>query len=126
MLTSSTVSDQTPVVFNDDYTGAVSFSNYVCPDTPHTCYFYSASSPSIHNIFLTDDQYKRIEFPVGTFAYGNSFYFFGEAYDEDVGAVVSGLFRTVFDKTLTPPMYVFEAVKPKSPTVSEAVTYSSL
>lgn len=113
VLTSSAFAEHTPVKFTDDYTGAVDFSNYVFPSEPKVCKFYTVQSPSIHDIFLTEDTYKRIEFPVGCFAYGNHFYFFGE----------DGLYRTTFNESLIQPMYVFEKVTAKELSVSEAVTF---
>lgn len=118
VLTSSSFLDQTPLRFNDDYTGPVSFADYLKTNAPHVCYFYSVTSPSIHNIFLTDDTYRRIEFPVGSFAYGNHYYFIGED-----GLGNKGMFRTFFDTSLNPPRYNFEAVEAKDLAVSEAVGY---
>ena len=118
VLTGSAFLDQMPFNVSEEYITAISFANYVMPDEPHVCKFYTATSPSIHDIYLSQDEYKRIEFPVGCFAYGNSYYFFGED-----GQGNSGLFRTVFDSSLTTPMYVFEAVTPKEISVSEAVSY---
>lgn len=89
----------------------------------HKCYFYTADVSSIHNVPLEDDEYKRMKFPVGTFAYGNSYYFFGEAYDEEEQEWISGLFKTKFDSESIPKKYVFDKVEPRVPTVSEAVTY---
>ena len=118
VLTSTVFLDQTPFVLDEDYVSTVTFANYVVSGGPHVCRYYTAESPSIHDIYLTKDKYKRIEFPVGTFAYGNSYYFFGEDSEHN-----PGLFHTVFDDTQNPPRYVFEKVEPKVPSVTEAVAY---
>ena len=118
VLTSNIFLDYAELVFTSDYAGPVSFSDYSMPADPHVCMFFSAESPKIHDIFLEDDTYRRIESPVGCFAYNNSYYFFGE--DSNGNA---GLFRTVFDSTLDPPRYVFEKVEPKVLSVSEAVLH---
>ncbi|MBP5596721.1 MAG: hypothetical protein J6Y02_15145 [Pseudobutyrivibrio sp.] len=118
VLTSNIFLDYAALTFTGDYTGPVSFSDYSFTEEPHICKFFSAESPKIHDIFLESDDFRRIETPVGCFAYGNSFYFFGED-----GEGNDGLFRTVFDPELNPPRYKFEAVDPKTPTVSEAVSY---
>ena len=118
VLTSSVFLDHAPLEFNEDYTGEVYFADYVVSEGTQVCYFYTAQSPSIHNINFVKDEYRRIEFPVGEFAYGNHYYFFGE---DEHGS--PGLYRTVFDSSLTPPRYVFEKVEPKELSVSEAVTF---
>lgn len=82
----------------------------------HSCYFYTSEYSSIHDIPVETDGFQRVEFPVGSFAYGNSFYFFGEDEDEK-----SGLFKTVFDPSVQ--RYVFDSVEPKELSVSEAVAY---
>lgn len=89
----------------------------------HRCYFYTSESSDIHGVHIEDDEYRRMKFPVGTFAYGNSYYFFGEEFDEEAQEWVPGLFRTKFDSTQLPKKYVFEKVTPKELTASEAVTY---
>lgn len=118
VLTSRTLTEYTEPIYAPESVGTVSFSDYSMPDEAHVCMFFSADSPKIHDIFLESDTYRRTESPVGCFAYNNSFYFFGEDSHEN-----AGLFRTVFDATLDPPRYVFEKVKPKKPTVSEAVLH---
>ena len=89
----------------------------------HKCKYYTADLASIHNVDVVEDMHGRIEFPVGTFAYGNSYYFFGEdtIIEEGVETTRKGLFRTKFDPLLG--YYVFEYVEPKKPSVSEAVAY---
>lgn len=89
----------------------------------HRCYFYTSETTEIHGVHIEGDEYRRMKFPVGTFAYGNSYYFFGEEYDEDTQKWVSGLFKTKFDNENIPHKYVFEKVEPKVLTASEAVTY---
>ena len=118
VLTSHRNLTQVPLVFTADYTGPVSFSDFVYPDSSHVCYFYTTESPRIHDIFLIPDTYRRVEAPVGCFAYGNSYYFVGEDSEGN-----SGLFRTYFDTSTEPYRYNFEAVTPKTLTVSEAVTH---
>lgn len=80
-------------------------------------YFYSSEIPVIHNISLAEDPSKRTDFPVGTFAFGNSYYFFGSQEG------VPSLFKTAFDDVVVPPKYKIEVVTPKQLDVSEAVTY---
>lgn len=118
VLTGSVFLDQTPFNMDDEHIAAVTFADYVVSDTPHICCFYTVEAPSIHDVYLVSDEHKRVEFPVGSFAYGNSYYFFGED-----GNGNSGLFRTIFDSSQTPGRYVFEAVSPKDLSVSEAVSY---
>lgn len=118
VLTSHRFLNQVPLVFTSEYTGPVSFSDYVVPESSHVCYFYTTESPRIHDIFLTSDSYRRVEAPVGCFAYGNSYYFAGE---DALGN--KGLFRTFFDTSVEPYRYNFEKVEPKVLTVSEAVTH---
>lgn len=84
---------------------------------PINAKFYSSELPVIHNVSLSEDTMRRTEFPVGTFAFGNSYYFFGD------DGTNQGLFRTVFDKTTDPYRYKAEYVTPKSLSVSEAVAY---
>ena len=117
VLTAKAFIEHTPLEFESDYSGDVMFSDYLLSRDSHTCYFNTAESPIIHDIYFSQDDYRRIEFPVGEFAYGNSYYFFGE---DDNGP---GLFRTVFDTSILPPRYEVERVNPKELTVSEAVTY---
>ena len=102
----------------DDYSIDVRYSSSKYSEFA-TAYYYSADLPSIHNITLAVDPSRRTEFPVGTFAFGNSYYFFGESYVQEDDAIVPGLFRTVFQND----QYVWERVEPKDLTVSEAVAY---
>ena len=97
-------------------TNVVKFSATASLPARHAAKFFTTGNSSIHNVPLTSDSLKRIETPVGSFAYGNSFYFFGKGANNN-----PGLFRTVFDSTLN--AYKFEAVTPKTLSVSEAVTY---
>lgn len=82
--------------------------------------YSTAELPEIHGLRLSIDPVRRVEFPVGTFAFGNSYYCFTRP--ELVGTVGS-LNKTVFDSTLDPPQYKFETVTPKELSVSEAVSY---
>jgi len=118
VLTSSAFLEHVPLKFNDDYSGDMMFADYLLSETPYTCYFHTVESPIIHDIYFAQDDYRRIEFPVGEFAYGNSYYFFGEDSRGN-----SGLFHTYFDNTKNPPRYEIKKVEPKEITVSEAVTY---
>lgn len=118
VLTGNVSMEREPIEFEEDYTASVTFSDYLVSEESQVCYFYSVQSPSIHNIFLTSDVYRRIEFPVGSFAYGNHYYFVGE----DSGGN-KGLFRTFFNDSLNPARYDFEKVEPKELNVSEAVAY---
>lgn len=110
--------DSIDIETDEDYTYDVRFTVGESSFTSHKCYFYTADVSSIHNVPLEDDEYKRMKFPVGTFAYGNSYYFFGEDSDGN-----PGLFKTRFDAESTSKKYVFDSVTPKVPSVSEAVTY---
>lgn len=124
-LTASAYDDRTPLKFSDDYSADVSFCDYLLSSTSHICYLYSTDSPAIHDVHFSEDDYYRVQFPVGEFAYGNSFYFIGETtvIEEGEEVVKKGLFRTFFDTTQSPARYEFQKVEPKVPSVSEAVTY---
>lgn len=121
VLTASSYDNRTSVDLTEDYSADVSFCDYLLCTAAHTCYLYSTASPSIHDFHFTEDSYSRVQFPVGEFAYGNSYYFVGETEENNV--INKGLFRTYFDTSQNPPRYEFEAVTPKVPSVSEAVTY---
>lgn len=114
--TSEKESDPAEIKFDSDFTDSVAFSKSNMYSSAHTCYYYSTGNASIHKVPLYEDEYKRIEMPVGSFAFGNSYYFFGED-----GEGNPGLFRTKFDEFLN--KYAFEGVTPKECSVSEAVTY---
>lgn len=118
VLTSSAFLDQTELRLTEDYSAPVTFANSLAVAPMHCCY-YTVESPFIHNIFLTKDEHRRIEFPVASFAYGNHFYFLGQ---DTVGGS-KGLYRTFFDESLNPPRYNFQKVEPKELEVSEAVAY---
>lgn len=109
------------IEIDDTYTYDMRYgSSYYTPVEEQVLY-YSSNVPQIHDIFLIDDHSKRMEFPVGAFAYGNSYYFFIK-YEEG-GDTVTKLCRTVFSKNTLPHKYVYEEVTPKTLSVSEAVTY---
>ena len=101
---------------SEDYSYDLRYTNGVYSD-PVTAKFYSSELPVIHNVPLNEDPIRRTEFPVGTFAFGNSYYFFGDDGEHQ------GLFRTVFDNESVPKKYNAEYVEPKALSVSEAVAY---
>lgn len=101
---------------NDEYTYDVRYTSSVYSE-PITANFYSSELPVIHGVSLSADPSKSVEFPVGTFAFGNSYYFFGD------DGLHQGLFRTVFDAEALPPRYKPEYVRPKELSVSESVAY---
>lgn len=76
-----------------------------------SCNFFSAVVDSIHKMPLEND--IRVSSAIGTFAFGNSFYFMNR--DEDC------LSRTYFDNTSK--TYKFQNITPKQLNPSEAVTY---
>lgn len=106
------------VEFSDEYSKPIRYSEAVLCPTSHKCNYYTVGDSSIHKVPLQEDIYRRIGYPVGTFAFGNSYYFFGE---DSYGN--KGLFKTVFNSNILPARYMFEAVEPKELSVSEAVTY---
>lgn len=105
------------VMISDDYTYDIRYSSSTYTPVDEDVLYYSSHVPQIHDIFLIEDYSKRMEFPVGTFAYGNSYYFFTKAND------VAHLCRTYFDDSVQPPCYKYEVVSPKELNVSEAVAY---
>lgn len=107
----------TDVELSEEYTYDLRLSESAYSDVI-TGYFYTADVPSIHNIPLVQDTLNRVEFPVGTFAFGNGFYFFGE--DENH---VTHFYKTEFDNSALPYRYKPVKIEPKVPSVSEAVTY---
>ncbi len=113
-FTSEKTNDTSEVTVSDDCSYNIKYSNSIY-SSPINARFYSSDLPSIHDVSLVSDPMKRVEFPVGTFAFGNSFYFFGEENG------VTSLYRTVFDRFAK--QYDYEVVTPKVPSVSEAVTY---
>lgn len=114
LCTSLSEKDPTSITFSEECSDTVSFSDTVEVPDKHKAYFFIAGDSSIHKVPLSDDILRRIETPIGSFAFGNSFYFFGE---DSEGS--PGLFHTVFRND----HYVFEPVVPKDISVSEAVTY---
>lgn len=119
--TSNHLTDVKDTNLEDDYAVDVKFSIGKNTVSSHRCFFYTVESSEIHKVPVKDDVYKRMEFPVGTFAYGNSYYFFGQEEDPDTHEIYEGLFKTEFDSENE--KYVFEKVNPKIPTASEASTY---
>lgn len=102
---------------SEDYSYDLRYTNCVYSN-PVTARFYSSELPVIHNVPLNEDPVRRTEFPVGTFAFGNSYYFFGE---DELGT--AKLYQTYFDDEAIPKRYQYRAVEPKHLRVSEAVTY---
>lgn len=121
VTTSEAFSLATNVELDDNYTADVKYAIGKDTAVSHKCCYYTVESSEIHKVPVKSDRYKRMEFPVGTFAYGNSYYFFGQAEDPDTQEIYKGLFRTKFDSENE--KYVFEKVEPKVPTASEASTY---
>lgn len=79
--------------------------------TGKSCRFFTTELPNIHGMEMIDD--VKVATVVGTFAFGNSFYFFN--------ADNKALFKTVFDDSKK--RYVFESITVKEIDPSEAVTY---
>lgn len=75
------------------------------------CRFFTTELPNIHGMEMIDD--VKVATVVGTFAFGNSFYFFN--------ADSKALFKTVFDDSKK--KYVFKSITAKEVDPSEAVTY---
>lgn len=85
------------------------------------CVYYSTELQEIHGLRLKDD--TRIGFPVGTFAFGNSYYFLGVDLDENDNEVFK-LYKTEwYVPTRGIPYYRFTEVEEKTITASEAVLY---
>lgn len=123
VATSRPATETSSVEVDDTYEYDIKYSIGENSINSHRCYFYTSESSDIHGIRIEDDEYRRMKFPVGTFAYGNSYYFFGEEYNEVTEEWEPGLFKTKFDNAHLPNKYVFEKVEPKALTASEAVTY---
>lgn len=102
--------------FDENYSADLSYSASLLSPDACKCYYYTIRDAAIHGVPVELDSYKRIEIPVGCFAYGNSYYFFGEDAQKK-----SSLFRTKFNENSG--IYEFEKVTPDSRSVSEAVTY---
>ena len=105
------------ITIDEDYTFDIRFGGSYYTVVQEPVLFYSSNVPQIHDIFLIEDYSKRMDFPVGAFAYGNSFYFFIEDGND------TKMCRTVFDPHSVPAKYIYEEVTPKTLSVSEAVTY---
>lgn len=109
VVTSEKAGTKTSLQINDDYIFDLDLSGSYYSDV-YDAKFYTSDLAAIHGTRLAFDSTLQVEFPVGSFAFGNSFYFFGTD---------SNLYRTVFDTD----RYVAEQLNPKEPTVAEAVTY---
>lgn len=75
-----------------------------------SCKYYHTGTSDIHGSRLDSDTHSA--FPVGTFAFGNSFYFFN-----DTGSLCRSFFSPFSN------IYAFEELEPKTVTAAEAVTY---
>lgn len=82
---------------------------------PIECKYYTTNLTEIHGAQLEPDSYTA--FPVGSFAFGNSYYFFGKQSNSDNFTLMKSFFAPFNDK------YIFEEVVAKDITASEAVTY---
>ena len=122
IVTTEKTDSLSQVHISDDYEYDIRYGSSTYTFIDEDVLYYSASVPQIHDIFLAEDYSKRMEFPVGSFAYGNSYYFFTQ-HEDDNHEMVTELCRTYFDTTQIPPRYSYEAVSPKELSVSEAVTY---
>ena len=96
---------------SDDYSFNVDFSGSYFSEI-YDAKFYTSALSSIHSVPLERDSTLQVEFPVGTFAFGNSYYFFGTD---------SKLYRSSFSHE--EGYYSAEELLPKEPTVTEAVSY---
>jgi len=96
----------------------------VAPESK-VCVYYSTELQEIHGLRLKDD--SRIGFPVGTFAFGNSYYFFG--VDTVEGEEVTKLYKTewyVPESIIGEDRqgyYRFAEVEERSVSAAEAVLY---
>lgn len=121
IITSEKTDSISQVHISDEYEYDIRYGSGSYTFVEDDVLYYSANVPQIHDIFLAEDYSKRMEFPVGSFAYGNSYYFFTQHTESNV--VTTSLCKTYFDDTQLPPKYVYETVDPKELSVSEAVTY---
>lgn len=99
-------SDDTVIV--DDFSVNVSLGNATYQGTP--CKYFLADMPKIHDLVIAPD--NKIASLIGTFAFGNSFYFFHP---------VNGLSYTSFNEV--EGKYTVKTVQPKQISPSEAVTF---
>ena len=113
VLTSEKSDVSVSVDVSDTYSFDIFLSGSVYSEV-YDAKFYTSTLRSIHNVKLAYSTAMPIEFPVGSFAFGNSYYFFGTD---------SKLYRTKFQTLLPNSFYSAEELTPKEPTVSEAVTY---
>ena len=97
----------------------IALSDSLVYTTSMPCVFYSTELQEIHGLRLQED--ARTGFPVGCFAFGNSYYFFAlieETVDNET-VTTKKLYRTVWGTD----RYKFEEVDLKTITASEAVLY---
>lgn len=99
-------SDDTFVV--DDFSVDVALGNATYQGTP--CKYFLADMPKIHDLVIAPD--NKIASLIGTFAFGNSFYFFHP---------INGLSYTTFNEG--EEKYTVKTVQPKQISPSEAVTF---
>lgn len=104
----------------DGKTFEIAFNDLIVCANSMECTYYNTDLQEIHGLRLKSD--ARIGFPVGTFAYGNHYYFFAHVIED--GKVAKKLYRTCFGTSPTgEKSYRFEAVDEKKLTASEAVLY---
>lgn len=103
----------------------ISLSDSLVAPESKECVYYSTELQEIHGLRLKDD--SRIGFPAGTFAFGNSYYFFG--VDTVDNEEVTRLYKTEWytpelpDPTGPEGYYRFVPVETKTISASEAVLY---
>lgn len=122
IITAEKTDSISTVEFSDDYTYDIRYGSMAYTFVDESVLFYSSHVPQIHDIILVEDYSKRMDFPVGSFAYGNSYYFFTTSTDAH-DTTTKRLCRTYFDTSQVPPRYNYEVVEPKTLSVSEAVSY---
>lgn len=125
IITSKKTDAVSKVAVSEDYEYDVRFSNSLYSLVDEDVLYYTSHTPQIHNTVLADDSSKRVEFPVGTFAFGNSYYFFTIETDDsgEDPVTITKLCKTFFDISDTPYKYNYQEVAAKTLSVSEAVTY---
>lgn len=121
VCTSFEEEDPTNIKFSEEYSDYITFAGITAVPPVHTAYYFTSGNAAVHKVPLSEDTRKRIETPIGCFAFGNNYYFLGEHSEtvEQTTTVHKGLYRTSFDTD----HYIFEQVTPKVLSVSEAVTY---
>lgn len=125
IITSLKTDAVSKVSITEDYEYDARFSSGIYTLVEENVIYYASHTPQIHNIILSEDNANRIEFPVGSFAFGNSYYFFTTEVDDsgEDPVTITKLCKTYFDDTVIPPRYDYQEVSPKTLSVSEAVTY---